>query len=124
MKNKCKTAAAILSVTIAITVILSAAVYGLFFDINRIKGEELIAKSVSPNKTYTIEAYLNNGSATTDSAVLCTLCYNDKSQKKKNIYWDYRCNEAEIEWVDDDTAVINGKKLENVNKDTYDFRRN
>ena len=122
MKKKRNTIAIVLSIVIIITIVMSSAMYYLFFDINRIKGEELITQSVSPNSTYTIEAYLNGGSATTDSAVLCTICYNNKDKKDRNIYWDYHCNEAVIEWVDDDTVIINGKTINDVTKDKYDFR--
>ena len=53
-------------------------------------------------------------------AVLCQL---DDGQHVKNIYWNYHCYSAEIVWEDDDTVIINGVLFENVEKDTYDFRR-
>ena len=91
-----------------------------FFDIQRIKGQEKILESTSPNGTYTISAYLNNGGATTSYAVLGSL-KNNETNKQKNIYWEYRCEEAEIEWIDDFTVKINNVVLD-VRKDTYDFR--
>lgn len=101
--------------------ILAYLIYYLMYDINRIKPGERIVESTSPNGTYTITAYLYNGGATVDYAVLCVL---NKKGKEKNIYWNYHCNSAEIEWIDDDTVIINGIRLENVEKDTYDYRRN
>ena len=112
----------ILSIIIVSVVVLVSIVYYFFFDISHIQGEKLISKSVSPNNTYTVEAYLNNGGATTDFAVLCKLHYNDGSRKDRNIYWDYHCSDAEIEWTDDDTVVINGKTIDDVTKDKYDWR--
>lgn len=42
---------------------------------------------------------------------------------KKNIYWEYHCENAEIEWIDDTTVEINGKHLK-VITDSYDWRNN
>lgn len=92
-----------------------------FFDIRGVKGQEYLTESTSPNKTYTVTAYLNNGGATTSYAVLCVL-KNNNTRKKKNIYWQYRCETADMEWLDDETIIINGIKL-NVKKDVYDFRK-
>jgi len=39
-----------------------------------------------------------------------------------NIYWDYRIEDADIEWTDEDTVVINGHSID-VLKETYDWRR-
>lgn len=74
----------------------------------------------SPDGKYTITSYLNNGGATTNWAVLCSVKDNDTG-KTRNIYWQYRCDDANITWIDDTTVNINGVKL-NVEKDTYDFR--
>ena len=38
-----------------------------------------------------------------------------------NIYWGYHEEEAEVNWIDEETVVINGRTL-NVLKDVYDFR--
>lgn len=92
-----------------------------FFDIQRIEGQEYILDVNSPNKKYTITAYLNNGGATTDYSVLCTLKNNDNG-KSKNIYWQYNCDKANIEWISNETVKINGKKL-NVKNEIYDYRK-
>lgn len=91
-----------------------------FFDIQRIDGQELISQSVSPDGEYTVFAYLNNGGATTDYAVLCSV-KNNNTKKEKNIYWNYHCQDAEIKWSDEDTVIINGIELD-VDKDIYDYR--
>ena len=112
-----------LKVIILVFIFIVIGVYTVnwaFFDIQRIDGQELLNEVVSPDGKYTVSAYLNNGGATTDYAVLCSV-RNNKTEKEKNIYWNYHCTEAEIEWNDEDTVIINGIEL-NVTKDTYDYR--
>lgn len=112
-----------LKVIIPIILIITVGVYAVhwaFFDIQRIDGQELINEVVSPDGKYTVSAYLNNGGATTDYAVLCSV-RNNETEKEKNIYWNYQCTEAVIEWNNKDTVTINGIEL-NVTKDTYDYR--
>ena len=68
------------------------AIHWAFFDIQRIEGQELINEVVSPDGKYTVSAYLNNGGATTDYTVLCSV-RNNETEKEKNIYWNYHCTE-------------------------------
>lgn len=106
-----------LKVIIPIILIITVGVYAVhwaFFDIQRIDGQELINEVVSPDGKYTVSAYLNNGGATTDYAVLCSV-RNNETEKEKNIYWNYQCTEAVIEWNNEDTVTINGIEL-NVTK--------
>ena len=112
-------------VIIILLLLIFLTVYGIywaFFDIQRIEGEEFLSESTSPDGRYTVTAYLNNGGATTDYAVLCTATDNETG-RDRNIYWNYKCEKAEIEWIDEDTAiiVINGVELD-VMKDKYDWR--
>lgn len=114
----------ILTIFLSISIIVSVIVYGFywsFYDIQRIDGQEYITESTSPNGEYTVIAYLNNGGATTGYAILGTL-QNNNSGKTKNIYWQYKCEKAEISWINDETIKINGIQL-NVKNETYDFRR-
>ena len=120
MKLKKKIFGVVLILFIILALLLSYAVYHFFYDLNAVKPGEKLSESISPNGEYKITAYLNNGGATTDFAVLCQL---DDGQHVKNIYWNYHCYSAEIVWEDDDTLIINGVLFENVEKDTYDFRR-
>jgi hypothetical protein len=62
------------------------------------------------------------GGATTDFAVRAELVFNKNSKKKKNVYWNYREENAYIVWIDDDTVRINGHVLRLPNE-KYDFRR-
>jgi hypothetical protein len=121
---KQKTKKSIIKVAIILAAIVGGAAYAFywaFYDIQRIKGQEYLSQSTSPDKTYTLTAYLNNGGATTDFAVLCTL-KNNESGKTKNIYWQYHCDTANMEWLNDETIKINGVELI-VRKDIYDYRR-
>ncbi len=112
-----------LKIIIPIMIVIAIGVYAIhwaFFDIQRIEGQELINEVVSPDGKYTVSAYLNNGGTTTDYTVLCSV-RNNETEKEKNIYWNYHCTEAVIEWNNEDTVTINGIEL-NVTKDTYDYR--
>lgn len=89
-------------------------------NLQKLNGEKYITESTSPDKKYTITIYLNNGGATTDFAILGVL-KNNKTKISKNIYWQYHCETANIEWLDDKTVKINNVTLD-VSKDTYDYR--
>ncbi|AVK85468.1 hypothetical protein C3943_19035 [Lysinibacillus sp. B2A1] len=100
--------------------IIGYGIYWLFFDWSRFK-QELIAESTSPNGTYTVNAYVSDGGATTSYTVLGELVFNKENKKSKKIYWQYRENEADISWIDDETVKINGVTLD-VPNETYDYR--
>lgn len=92
-----------------------------FYDIQRIKGQEYLTETTSPNGTYTVTASLNNGGATTGYAVLGTL-KNNKSGKSKNIYWKDHCEKADMQWLNEDIVKINGVELK-VKNEVYDYRK-
>ena len=103
-----------------VALVVAYAVNWAFFDIQRLDGQKLLEKVSSPDGGYTVSAYLNDGGATTGYAVLCSV-KNNETNKEKNIYWNYRCTKADIDWISEDTVIINGVEL-NVDKDTYDYR--
>lgn len=107
--------------TIVIIVSLVWLIYWSFFSIQRIEGQEILQEVSSPNGKYTVIAYLNNGSATSDFSVLGEVRDNETG-KERNIYWKYHCSDAEIVWKDDKTIVVNGVELD-VLEDSYDWRR-
>ena len=82
---------------------------------------EYLTEETSPDGTYTIRAYRNNGGATTSYSIRGELVFNKNNSKTKNIYWNYREDTAEIEWTDNDTVIINGHTLE-VPNERFDFR--
>ncbi len=107
-------------IPLAIVAVLIYAVNWAFFDIQRLKGQELLDEVSSSDGKYTVSVYLNNGGATTDYAVLCSV-RNNETEKERNIYWQYHCTTANVRWLDEKTVNINGKEL-NVEKDSYDYR--
>ncbi len=100
--------------------ILGYAFYWAFYDIQRIKGVEMLATAIAPDGQHIVTTYLTNGGATTSYGVIGEV-RNNNTGKSWNIYWQYRCWEAEVDWIDNETVVINGVKL-NIHHDKYDFR--
>ncbi|RCX08890.1 hypothetical protein DFR58_1401 [Anaerobacterium chartisolvens] len=111
-----------ISVIVIIILILSYGIYRAFFDMNNLPEGRLISEVHSPNGEYTIKAYISDGDATTSYAVRGELIFNTIKKNPKNIYWNYREDNAKIEWIDNDTVIINGHKL-NVPNERFDFRR-
>ncbi|WP_019413977.1 DUF5412 domain-containing protein [Paenisporosarcina sp. TG20] len=103
--------------------LLGYGVYWAFFDMNRLPTGEFLTEETSPDGTYTLKAYDTNGGATTAYAVRGELVFNEKSNKRKNIYWNYRQETADISWTDNDTVIINGHTLD-VPNDKFDWRNN
>ena len=81
---------------------------------------ELIDTVYAPDKTRRINAFLVSGNATVDFCVRCEV-EEILSGKKRNIYWAYHCQTADIEWINNTTVTINSKPL-NVITDRYDWR--
>ncbi|WP_419096031.1 DUF5412 domain-containing protein [Rossellomorea pakistanensis] len=96
-------------------------VYLAFFDMNRLPTGEYLTEETSPDGKYTLKAYVTNGGATTSYAIRGELLFNERNNKTKNIYWNYREDTANITWTDNDTVVINGYSLD-VPNDKFDFR--
>lgn len=104
------------------TVFLLYGIHWAFFCMGRLPKGEFISQLTSPNGAYTVKAYRANGGATTSYAVRGELNYNNKKKKPRNIYWNYREDKATIEWVDNNTVIINGHKLV-MPKERFDFRK-
>lgn len=107
---------------ICIILFLTYGVYWAFYSMSRLPKGELINEVKSPNGTYTVKAYLANGGATVSYAIRGELNFNRANKRPKNIYWNYREDKAIIEWIDDNTVIINGHELD-VLREKYDFRR-
>lgn len=105
---------------IVLAVALACGAYSLLYDTQKIEGQEKITESVSPDGKYTVTAYLNSGE--TENAVLCDVTCNKFFGRDRNIYWNYPCDMAEIEWIDGNSVVINGVEID-VRIDTYDCRK-
>lgn len=81
---------------------------------------ELQATHISDDGKYEVAIFLCNGGATVDYSIRGEL-RDLETGETKNIYWNYHEDEATVEWVDNDTVIINGHPL-NLPDDTYDFR--
>ncbi len=97
--------------------------YWAFFDMGMLPTGELISQLKSPNSTYTVKMYISDGRATTLYVIRGELNFNNSRRKPKNIYWSYRQEKAKIEWIGDDTVIINEHELDVLNG-KFDFRRN
>ena len=89
-------------------------------DMNHLPQGERMDTIYSPDGVYKINSFLVSGNATVDFSVRCEVV-EIASGQKRNIYWEYHCESAHIEWIDNVTVEINGKKL-NVITDSYDWR--
>ena len=121
MKKKTKIIIGVLMLVIVLAGFLGYGIRWAFFDIQRISGQEVIVTSDSPDGRYTVTAYKNNGGATTGYAVLATVIDN-QTQKSRNIYWQYPCENADIVWIGETNVQINGISLD-AGQDTYDYRK-
>lgn len=122
MKRRLKIILLVISIPIILTMsLLGIFVYKFFISMESLPKGEFLTEESSPDGKYTLKAYVTNGGATTSYAIRGELVFNEKSGKTKNIYWNYREEDAEISWLDNDTVIINNRTL-NVPKEKYDFR--
>jgi len=100
-------------------------VFGLFIltscGWNNLPEGEFLASYESPSQNHTVNIYLSGGNATTDFAIRGELVDNG-NKDKKNIYWAYHEQDAEVEWISDVIVSINGKQLDLSKNQTYDYR--
>lgn len=110
----------IIVIVAVIIAIVAYGVYWSFFDMSRLPKDKFICEVLSPNAKYSIKAYVSESSLSAP-AILGELNYKVEKKKPKNIYWNYREDTANINWIDDVTVIINGHEL-NVLHDNYDWR--
>lgn len=122
LKSKTKKKIVISAALIVTVAVVLICIYHFFFSTAAIKGEKLMGEYPSPNSTYTVEIYQNDGGATNGYATLGVLRKKSDSSYARNIYWENNTDSAEAQWLDDNTVTINGRKIPNVLKDKYDFR--
>lgn len=82
---------------------------------------ELFYSSASPNGTYVFNAYIGGGGATAGNTVRGEIV-NNKTKEKRNVYWDYHVNTVNVKWIGEKTIIVNDKKIDDINRDKYDFR--
>ncbi|WII39546.1 DUF5412 domain-containing protein [Paenibacillus thiaminolyticus] len=109
-------------ITLSVVCLAAIHIYLSSFTLLLLPKGDFIASSTSPNNTYTLNAYLVNAGGATGGFAIRGELLNNKKGSRKNIYWDYHIEKANMRWLDDTHLVINGKTL-NVEKETYDFRK-
>lgn len=122
MKSALKVTGILFAIIAGIVLVLALTMNYFFFSMHHLPKGELLTEVESPGGQYTVKAYLTNGGATVSYAVRGEVVYHDKKEKKKNIYWQYREEKAEIVWLDDQNVSINGIELD-VRKDVHDYRK-
>ncbi|WCF10253.1 DUF5412 domain-containing protein [Paenibacillus thiaminolyticus] len=109
-------------ITLFIVCLIAVHVYLKSFTLLLLPKGDLIATSDSPGNTYTLKVYLVNAGGATGGFAIRGELLNNKKGTHKNIYWQYREEKANVEWIDESNLLINGKKL-NVEQDIYDYRK-
>ncbi|MDA7027445.1 DUF5412 domain-containing protein [Bacillus sp. CLL-7-23] len=112
----------VLAILLTVAVLISYIVYTHFYSMGHLPEGKWIQSSTSPNQQYKLNIYLvNKGGATVAYSIRGELL-NVSSNKRKNIYWGYREQAANIIWKDNKHVSINNRVLD-VRSDTYDWRR-
>lgn len=91
------------------------------YSMEKLPKGELLNTYPSPNEEHQINIYLCDGGATTDWSIRGELV-ECQTQISKNIYWCYHEKDADVQWVDNETVMINGRSL-NIHSDVYDWRK-
>jgi len=112
----------IIGIIILCIAIISFVIYIFTPNINKLPEGSKISSHDSPDGKHTINMYLIMGEHATVADSIRGELVNNTNNKKKNIYWRYAENYADVEWVNNDTVIINGKKL-NIHKDVYNWKK-
>lgn len=64
----------------------------------------------SNNGKYTLNSYLYSPGALVNFSHRVEVI-NNETKEKRNIYWNFDESEGNIEWLDDENVIINGKKI-------------
>lgn len=100
--------------------LLGWAVYHFTLDTQSVPKGELFKRMESPSGRYIANAYHGQDNATVDFSVIVEI--KDQQEKtKKNIYFEYHCEDVDMIWLSDSRIKINGRTLD-IHKDVYDFR--
>jgi hypothetical protein len=120
---KKKVAIGCLGIPVVLLIIGGFLVYYFFYSLSNLPKGDFIQESTSPNETYTLKFYLVNPHTTVSTSIRGELINNKKDKNEgKTIYWEYKASEVKVKWLNEQTASINGHKLD-VTKDKYDWRR-
>lgn len=64
----------------------------------------------SNNGKYTLNSYLYSPGALVNFSHRVEVI-NNETKEKRNIYWNFDESKGNIEWLDDENVIINGKKI-------------
>lgn len=120
MERKFSVGKKIIMAVIAGLLLLIFLYFRFFISMYHLPEGEYLLSSTSPDGRYRLNAYLSETSLSA-SAIRGEL-EDLETQKTKNIYWDYRQETAEIEWMDQNMISINGHEF-NYLTEVYDWRR-
>lgn len=95
---------------------LTKYIYGLY----ALPKGKFLTESTSPNGEYTVRTYKCTGDIETDVSIRGELI-NNKTNKKRNIYWDHKIYNANIIWDTDNSVIINAHKI-NLQNGKYNWR--
>lgn len=120
MEKRFTTGKKIVIVVVAVIVLILLLYFRFFVSMYHLPEGEYLVSSASPEGRYRLNVYI---SETSLSAPAIRGELEDlETQKTKNIYWDYRQETAEIEWMDQNMISINGHEF-NYLTEVYDWRR-
>lgn len=112
--------------TLVVIVIIGFMVYDFFsVKLQELNGTgELIESFSSPNGQYVAKSFfIDDGGATVASRVRVSITSSKNNEEEdfndETVYWGYRESDAVIKWVDDHTLIINGRKIDILNEETY-----
>lgn len=91
-----------------------------FYSMDMLPEGRLLETYRSPDHLYQLNLYLVNSHSTVAPAIRGELVVL-KSGKARNIYWDYRVEQAEIKWKLPNEVEINGHLI-SLPRGHYDFR--
>lgn len=110
----------IVIILIFIVGIVFSLFYHFMWNTQSIPKGEMIEKIKSPGNKYCAYRYHGVGGATVDYSTIVEI-KNNRTNRKKIIYFQYHQEYVNIEWIDDVRIKIGNKEL-NVLKDVYDSR--
>ncbi|MCL6518129.1 DUF5412 family protein [Alicyclobacillus sp.] len=101
--------------------VIAVPIYELFYSPNRFPKGTLMKSVESPDHRYKVNIYLTNGGATVDFGIRGEL-EDEGTHHRRNIYWQYHEDRADVFWVDNHTVSINGHVLNIARGQTYFWR--
>ncbi|MGE6631044.1 DUF5412 domain-containing protein [Bacillus sp. NPDC077027] len=96
-------------------------IYWKCFSLQGVSNGTYIRSVSSPDGAYIVNTYKHNGGKLKDNAVRAEI-ENQKTHKKKTIYWNYPDLDPHIRWSNDDTVRIGNQALNIEKGETYDYR--